>query len=235
MDESEFDRFADEYNALHARNIRLSGETPEFFAEYKIALLARRTGAIQAGQPSNAKVILDFGGGIGSSVPYFHKYFWPSEVHCLDVSSRSLAIGAARFPGQAVYSVFDGRHIPYAADTFDAVFVACVLHHVAASEHVGLISEMRRVLKPGGTLMIFEHNPFNPLTVRAVNTCPFDENAVLIRPFALGRTVREAGFGKPNIGFTLFFPRALRILRYSEPALEWLPLGAQYYVHAVKR
>ena len=31
---AEFDKFADEYRALHARNIRLSGEGPEYFAEH---------------------------------------------------------------------------------------------------------------------------------------------------------------------------------------------------------
>ncbi len=36
MDESEVDAFADEYRAMHAANIKLSGEAPEFFAEYKI-------------------------------------------------------------------------------------------------------------------------------------------------------------------------------------------------------
>ena len=29
MDEVEFDKFADEYRALHAENIKLSGENPE--------------------------------------------------------------------------------------------------------------------------------------------------------------------------------------------------------------
>jgi len=33
MNEAEFDRFADEYRALHAANIGASGEDPEFFAE----------------------------------------------------------------------------------------------------------------------------------------------------------------------------------------------------------
>jgi len=37
MQEREFDRFADEYLALHAKNIQVSGETPEFFAAYKVA------------------------------------------------------------------------------------------------------------------------------------------------------------------------------------------------------
>ena len=40
MDEVEFDKFADEYRDLHAANIKLSGEDPEYFAEYKVADIA---------------------------------------------------------------------------------------------------------------------------------------------------------------------------------------------------
>ena len=36
MDSAGFDRFADEYLAVHARNIAITGEQPEFFAEYKV-------------------------------------------------------------------------------------------------------------------------------------------------------------------------------------------------------
>lgn len=41
MDNAEFDKFADEYNAVLARNIALSGERPAYFAEDKGVALAR--------------------------------------------------------------------------------------------------------------------------------------------------------------------------------------------------
>ena len=40
MDEVEFDKFADEYRAMHAANIRITGEDPEYFAEYKVVDIA---------------------------------------------------------------------------------------------------------------------------------------------------------------------------------------------------
>jgi hypothetical protein len=40
MERSEFDKFADEYHSLHAANIAISGEGPEYFAEYKIKDIA---------------------------------------------------------------------------------------------------------------------------------------------------------------------------------------------------
>src|SRR4051812_41527839 len=40
MEEAEFDRFADEYETQHRKNIAVTGESPDFFAEYKIRQLA---------------------------------------------------------------------------------------------------------------------------------------------------------------------------------------------------
>jgi hypothetical protein len=81
-------------------------------------------------------------------------------------------------------------------------------------------------------LCLFEHNPLNPLTRHAVNTCPFDENAVLIGAPTMRRRVHEAGFGNARVKYRIFFPHFLRTLRPLEPKLTWLPLGAQYYVVA---
>jgi hypothetical protein len=41
MNRSEFDKFAEEYRSLHEANIGVSGETPEYFADYKIKDLKR--------------------------------------------------------------------------------------------------------------------------------------------------------------------------------------------------
>jgi SAM-dependent methyltransferase len=45
------------------------------------------------------------------------------------------------------------RDIPYADETFDAVFIADVLEHVPEPEH--LVREISRVLKPGGRFVGF--------------------------------------------------------------------------------
>lgn len=53
--------------------------------------------------------------------------------------------------------------IPYPDNSFDVVFCAAVLHHLALPSAVQLaITEMLRVTKPGGTAIIWDHNPRNP-------------------------------------------------------------------------
>jgi len=78
--------------------------------------------------------------------------------------------------------------------------------------------------------MVYEHNPFNPLTVRAVNTCPLDENAILIKAAEMGSRLVSAGFKQVDYNYRVFFPSALKRLRGLEDKIRWLPLGAQYFV-----
>jgi SAM-dependent methyltransferase len=232
MDEAEFDKFAAEYRAMHAANIKASGESPEYFAEYKIVDLVRdsaRLGALGT-QPR----VLDFGAGVGYSVPFFARHLPAARVTCLDVSQKSLEVGAAQHGARAEFAHFDGARIPYPDATFDVALASCVFHHIPESEHVALLAEIRRVLKPRGLVFVFEHNPLNPLTRHAVDTCPFDENAVLIRAPKMRRRVLDAAFAEARINYRIFFPHALRGLRGLEPRLTWLPLGAQYYVRASK-
>lgn len=232
MKQSEFDKFAHEYAELHRANVAASGESPEFFAEYKIRDLRELCAAPGHGGPPDR--ILDFGAGIGASVAPMRRYFPEAKLTCVDVSVASLRIAAQRFPGAAEFVAFDGGRLPFADGSFDCVFSACVFHHIEPALHVGLLSELRRVLRPGGLIMIFEHNPLNPLTVRAVNTCPFDENAILIRAATLKARLVEAGFTGAAARYRLFFPRALGLLRPLEQWMKWLPIGAQYYVFDIR-
>jgi ubiquinone/menaquinone biosynthesis C-methylase UbiE len=230
MEEVEFDKFADEYRSLHAANIRLSGEDPEYFAEYKVVDIAAelaRAGVV-------AHKALDFGAGVGYSVPFFARHLSTARVTCLDVSRKSLEVGAARLGAAAEFAHFDGRTIPFPDATFDVALASCVFHHIPHAEHVALLAEIRRVLAPQGRLFVFEHNPLNPLTRHAVNTCEFDEHAVLIQAPTMRRRVRAAGFAAADLRYRIFFPHALRRLRPLEQKLTWLPLGAQYYVAARK-
>jgi SAM-dependent methyltransferase len=230
MDEVEFDKFADEYRAMHAENIRMSGENPEYFAEYKIVDIA----AELARDEIVPRKVLDFGAGVGYSVPFFTRHLPAARVTCLDVSRKSLDVGAAQHGSAAEFKHFDGRKIPFDDGTFDVALASCVFHHIPHDEHVALLGEIRRTLRSGGRLFVFEHNPLNPLTRHAVNTCEFDVHAKLVRAPTMRRRLREAGFVDAAIRYRIFFPHALRGMRPFEARMTWLPLGAQYYVVARK-
>lgn len=233
MNEAEFDKFADEYLAMHTASITASGEGPAFFAEYKIKDLAQeyRQRVRMVAIPPR---ILDFGAGSGSSIPFMTELFPTSELTCIDVSKRSLELAGRRFPGKARYVHFEGDVLPFEPGNFDIVFAACVFHHIDHDEHLHLLREWFRVLRPGGIAVVYEHNPYNPLTRRVVSSCPFDENARLISANAMRQRIECAGFARADVRFRVFFPHALRRLRSLEALMTWLPLGAQYYVVAAK-
>ncbi len=229
MDKAEFDRVADEYAALHASNIAASGEAPEFFARYKIEDVAREI----AGQGCRMREICDFGAGIGNSLPHFAELFPDAAITCADVSTRSMEISRSRFPHIAArYAEIDGGRLPFDDESFDLVFSACVFHHIPHDEHLNWLSELRRITRRDGRLFVFEHNPLNPLTVKAVNSCPFDENAVLVGARTLRQRVEQAGWRKARAVYRIFFPHALAFARPLERWMRRLPLGAQYFVTA---
>ena len=178
--------------------------------------------------------MLDFGSGIGNSLPHFQRHMPGARVSCADVSRRSLDLAERRFPGLGHPVLVEGERIPANDETFDVVFSACVFHHIPHGQHVPWLRELRRVARPGGLLVVFEHNPLNPLTVRAVNTCPFDENAHLLRAGQLAQRQRDAGWSGPKVRYHLFFPRALAALRPLEGPLQGVPFGAQYSVAALR-
>jgi SAM-dependent methyltransferase len=68
------------------------------------------------------------------------------SLHGCDVRDSSLR------PKQTEFRVMT-RDLPYASETFDAVFVADVLEHVSEPGH--LVSEIARVLKPHGRFVGF--------------------------------------------------------------------------------
>jgi ubiquinone/menaquinone biosynthesis C-methylase UbiE len=230
MDVEEFDKFADQYEKMHSENVVASGESPAYFAEYKIRDIVTKLGNCA----SQVQTILDFGSGVGNSVPYFRKYFPKSALTCADVSQRSLDVSRTQRPGQECYAQIVGNELPFADNTFDLAFSACVFHHISHKEHKHWLTELHRVTVWGGSLFIFEHNPFNPLTVSAVCTCPFDKNAHLITGATFARRVANAKWSSVELKYRIFFPRILSAFRVFEPYLYRVPLGAQYYVFARK-
>lgn len=212
---AEFDEFAHRYDDMHSASIAASGEAPEYFAIYKQRTLERVLG------PAFSEPLLDFGCGIGNLTRFLVESF--PAVHGYDPSSASAKLAAERAPKATFFDAIDA--LP--RGTYGAVVVANVLHHVPAAERPALLARVREVLAPGGRIVVFEHNPLNPVTRRAVAACPFDENAELLWPWEVKRLLREAGLAPVNLDYIVFFPRALTKMRGLEPRLGWLPLGAQ--------
>jgi SAM-dependent methyltransferase len=155
MDRTQFDKFADEYHALHAQNITITGEDPNYFVEYKIRDV--HTQVLACGHRGENLRILDFGGGVGNSIPFFRRYFPSCHLVCADVSERSLEVAKRRFGELADYVLFTDGTVPFESGVFDVAFSACVFHHIPAIEHLLLLRELRMVLsRRAGRLFLYE-------------------------------------------------------------------------------
>lgn len=225
QDDPHFDRYAQAYGELHRESIRMSGEEPGYFADYKAAHVAARLGA-KAGEPLR---LLDFGCGVGGTIPYLRAHLPRAQLHGVDVSGASLAQAAQAHP-DATFTEIGDRRLPVDDASIDIAVAACVYHHVPPAERAHWTAELHRVLRPGGRLFVFEHNPLNPLTQKVVRDCPFDDDAILLpRRESMG-LLRAAGFSGVEARYIVFFPQLLAALRPLERRLGWLPAGAQYVV-----
>ena len=56
-----------------------------------------------------------------------------------------------------------GTALPFADDSFDVVLTVAVMHHIADPNDVKrTLSEMVRVVRSGGRVLVWDHNPRNP-------------------------------------------------------------------------
>lgn len=225
-----FDEYATSYGATVDASIKASGETVEYFAELKARLVAEHLRA-SGRQP---RKLLDFGCGTGLSTRTLGVALPPdTRLTGLDVSGESIsrARDADATTNRTYVHHADGN-LPFPSATFDVVFSACVFHHIERSAHARWFFEIRRVLKPDGIFYLFEHNPYNPLTVRAVKACPFDDGVILLTPRYARRAIESAGFRHLSVRYYFFFPKMLESLRVLEPKFGQVPLGAQYFIAA---
>jgi len=224
MSSSDFDQFSSAYEELLDRSVRVSGEGSEYFAEYKASYIVRLTGQDFQGK------ILDYGCGIGLLSSALKRQLPKSVIHGYDVSAESLKMIKADLTSQGLFS----DDISCLDCDYDLTIVANVMHHLPLTERQEAISEIARRLAQCGQLVLFEHNPLNPLTRWVVKHCPFDHDAVLLRPAEARCYLQKAKMAILRRDYLVFFPRILSPLRPLEPLLAWLPAGGQYALVGAK-
>ena len=155
----------------------------------------------------------------------------PSEGMLDVLRRRSPAIGAVQASGAS---------LPLSDDSFDLVLTVAVLHHIADPEDVRqTLAEMVRVLKPGGRVLVWDHNPRNPYWSRLMARVPQDTGEErLVGEQEIADGLRAAGAGiliSHQLGLVPDFtpPAALPAAAVAERAVEHTPVLQRYAAHNV--
>lgn len=195
-------------------------------------LTDRRVELAQSLTPSGK--VLDVGCGTGrflSTLPDHYKKVG------LDVSPRML--DEARRRGLDVVQSSGGT-IPFDDDSFDLVATFAVLHHLIDPELVrATLREMARVARPGGAMIVWDHNPRNPYWKFLMARLPQDQgDEVLVPAHLILETLHDAGVNNTSLRMLTFMPdftpqRALPAMARVERVLERLPLVNLVAAHNV--
>lgn len=235
MKEAEFDRHAAAYDGgLDNPVKRLMGNSADQFIAVKARWLLRRERALKAG----GLAVLDYGCGAGDLMRVLAGLGAQAAFTGCDVSAGMLDEVARRWPSSLgpvpTLAAQDGALTPFADRQFDIVTISAVLHHVPVAERDAVYRELGRVLKPGGRIYVFEHNPRNPLVRYVIARTPIDENAILLDASEVRHGLLDTARYELDTDYLMFMPPGIAFLRGIDRVLGWLPLGAQYAVSAQK-
>jgi SAM-dependent methyltransferase len=227
---SEFDQYSKDYRRSIAHPVRSlleSGGENEFLRAK--AHWIDHWSTVTARPP--VVRVLDYGCGTGLLTRYLHDLRPDWSYSGADPSPGMIDAARATAP-YADFSVLGVERAPFAGRVFDLTLLSGVCHHMPWEDWERTFAQVRSALAPRGALLVFEHNPFNPLTQLVVRSTPIDRDARMRTASFVSRALERFGFQAEARRYLFFFPPRLRALQPVERWLAWLPLGSQYVVEA---
>lgn len=220
-DDARYAAYSDQLNSALGR---FAGEHDRYL-RLKVRHVERIVTA-NLGPPSGLSV-LEFGCGIGLMARHLVSRF--ADYTGIDVDPLLTDEARRTLPG-ARFLTYEGDTLPMDRATHDVAVAVNVFHHIPVAKRRQALTELARVLRPGGLCIIAEHNPANPLTRWVVSRCAFDFDAVLLSPRESAALLEGAGLAVVDRRYVVFTPvdgaRAVRL----EKRFGRLPLGAQHIV-----
>jgi ubiquinone/menaquinone biosynthesis C-methylase UbiE len=102
---------------------------------------------------------LDIGCGTGTLTVLIKQLHPSAEVVGLDPDARALTRATQKAERAGLSIRFDegfSSELPYPDASFDRVFSSFMLHHLEREEKLSTLQEVRRVLRPGGSLHLLD-------------------------------------------------------------------------------
>lgn len=101
----------------------------------------------------NITSVLDLGTGSGDFIAVLKKAFPKASITGTDVDGQSLENARSTYP-DVNFMIMEAEHLTFDDNSFDAVTISKALHHLSNPETA--FAEMKRVVKPGGWIIVSE-------------------------------------------------------------------------------
>jgi SAM-dependent methyltransferase len=150
----------------------------------------------------------------------------------MDIAATAATQARARHPRLGAVAA-DARRLPFADESFDAVVSNSTLDHFVALDDVAVaLTEIARVLRPGGTLLLTLDNFANPVVALRSVLAPAPMRRLGLVPYFVGATcgparlramVGAAGFAVEQVEMVMHCPRVVAVAvarlveRYGSP------------------
>lgn len=198
---NDYDAFAEVYSAENEQNL--------FNAYYERPAMLALAGDVAGHR------VLDAGCGSGALSAALRER--GASVTGLDASTGMLALARRRLgEGADLHEGRLGEPLPFGDGTFDDVVASLVLHYL--EDWAPALAELRRVLKPGGRLLVSVDHPFVAYTITEPRPDYFATTSYEFEWEIGGRKLPMRFWRKPLHAMTGAFTAAgFRISAVSEP------------------
>jgi ubiquinone/menaquinone biosynthesis C-methylase UbiE len=198
--------------------------------------LGKRTAFVTHLCPPGA-AILDVGCGTGALAGRLADRGY--RVTGVDPSDGMLEVMRQARP-QVTAVQASGTELPLDNDSFDLTLTVAAMHHIAAPDAVRrTLAEMVRVTRPGGRVLIWDHNPRNPYWSNLMGRVPQDtgeERLIPAEEVISGLTTAGAQvLSNQQLGLVADFtpPAAIRAAAAAERLFERTPYLSRFAAHNV--
>ena len=115
---------------------------------------------VRLADPAAGARVLDVGCGTGTGLVRYAAR--GCAVTGVDISPAMLARARRRLGAAAELQLAPATALPYPAGRFDLVLASLMLHELDAATRDAVVSEVLRVLRPGGAVLVTEFHPGRP-------------------------------------------------------------------------